>query len=276
MKTSKQAIHQYLERQLHSKEEELCLLPFIADIRKDHPTMSCRAMYFKIKPETLGRDAFEFLCKTHGFSIEQKPCYKRTTDSFGVTRFKDLTKDLKLTGINQMFSSDITYYEICERFYYMTFILDCYSRMIIGYSVSKRMFTEQTTLPALEMAIKFRKNNWVEGIIFHSDGGGQYYDKAFLQLTEKFKLKNSMCEYAWENGKAERINGVIKNNYLKHLDIKNYEDLLINVDRVVTLYNNEKPHKALNYLTPLEYENKLLTSQKQTTLKMKESFEANS
>jgi putative transposase len=275
MTTSKQAIHQYLERQLHIKEEELCLLPLIADIRKDHPTMSCRAMYFKLKPETFGRDSFEELCRANGFSIEQKPCYKRTTDSFGVTRFKDLTKDLVLTGINQMFSSDITYYEISGRFYYITFVLDCYSRMIVGHSVSTRMFTEQTTLPALEMAIKLRRKSWVDGIIFHSDGGGQYYDKAFLQLTTKYKLRNSMCEYAWENGKAERINGVIKNNYLRHLPIANYNDLVKNVDRVVSLYNTGKPHKALNYLTPLDFENKLLTSLKQTTPKMKESFKAN-
>lgn len=72
------------------------------------------------------------------------------------------------------------------------------------------------------MALKRRKHYIPEDMIFHSDGGGQYYDKAFLKLTEAYKMSNSMCAYAYENGKAERINGVIKNNYLVHRNIKSF------------------------------------------------------
>ncbi|MBK9108331.1 MAG: transposase [Saprospiraceae bacterium] len=72
-----------------------------------------------------------------------------------------------------------------------------------------------------------------------------------------------MCEYAWENGKAERINGIIKNNYLIHRDIKNYHQLTIEVDRSVQLYNLEKPHKELQRLSPVEFENLDITLQLQ-------------
>ena len=126
--------------------------------------------------------------------------------------------------------------------------------MILGHSVSKRLTTEQTTIPAIQMAIKSMRGKIPTGIIFHSDGGGQYYSKEFVSITAKCNLVNSMCEYPWENGKAERINGTIKNNYLKQLNIKTFEELIKNVDHSVSLYNEERPHKSLNYLTPLAFE----------------------
>jgi len=231
-------------------------------------------MYYKIKPKTIGRDKFEALCHGWGYVIEKPINYHRTTYSNGVTRFDNLMINTVFTTINQALVSDITYYEL-DKFYYLTFILDVYTRYIVGYSVSDRLTTEKTTLPALQQAIKTRKNNLPAGIIFHSDGGGQYYDKAFLKLTKKHHFKNSMCEYAYQNGKAERINGVIKNNYLKHWDIKNYADLVKQVDRAVSLYNTEKPHKKLKYKTPLEIEKEQLILQQQTKLTMTESLDAN-
>ena len=267
-------MHQLLDRRMKTQEENSYLIEIIRQIRADHPTMSCRAMYYKIRPETIGRDKFEALCFEWGYTTEKPINYQRTTYSNGVIRFDNLLINTNVTGINQAFVSDITYYEL-DRFYYITFILDAYTRYIVGYSVSDRLITEKTTLPALQQAIRTRKNNLPADIIFHSDGGGQYYDKAFLSLTKKHKFKNSMCEYAYENGKAERINGVIKNNYLKHWNIKNYTELVKNVDRAVSLYNTEKPHKALKYRTPLEIEKEQLTLQEQTKPMMTESFEAN-
>jgi putative transposase len=125
--------------------------------------------------------------------------------------------------------------------------MDAFSRYIVGYSVSSRLTTEQTTLPALQMLLRYRRGKLKPGIIFHSDGGGHYYDKEFIALTKKYKFKNSMCEYAYETGKAERINGIIKNNYLKHQEIRNLDQLQKALDRSVSLYNKERPHKNLKY-----------------------------
>ena len=188
--------------------------------------------------------------------------YSRTTDSQGVIRFDNLTIGLKLSGINQLWVSDITYFEVYRKFYYLTFILDAYSRLIVGYSVSKRLFTEQTTLTALEMAISCRKGIDLTGTILHSDGGGQYYDKEFLKKTQSLGIVNSMCEYPWDNGKAERINGVIKNNYLRHRSIGSFSELVKEVDRSVKLYNEEKPHKALKRVSPLTFEKMYIQSGK--------------
>ena len=251
---SKQAFHQHLRRRRSHQEEVLNLREIIRQIREDHPTMCCRDMYFKINPVFMGRDRFEGLCREYGFVVDRKRSARRTTDSTGVVRFDNLLQDKKLTGINQAWCSDITYFEIDNTYYYITFILDCYSRRILGHHVSSRLFTEQTSLPALKQAIQTRGQELPTGIIFHSDGGGQYYDQEFLSLTKQHGFRNSMCEFAYENGKAERINGVIKNNYLKHRSIQDLGQLIQEVDRAVHLYNTDKPHSSLQRQTPTSFE----------------------
>jgi putative transposase len=250
---------------MRSAEIEEYVVRLACEIRLDHPTMSCRAMYYKLRPLHIGRDKFEGLCYGAGLMIERFISPYRTTDSTGVIRFPNLLQSAKLTGIDQAYCSDITYYEVGHRFYYLTFIMDCYSRRILGYSVSKHLNTESTTLPALQMALRTRDYQIPEGVIFHSDGGGQYYDQEFLLLTQRYKMQNSMCEMAYENGKAERINGVIKNNYLKFYSILTFEQLQEGVDRAIRLYNQQKPHKALKYATPLGFEKQLVLLKQQTS-----------
>lgn len=264
---SKQAIHQYIGRSNRYKEEVLHLVELIRQIRKDHPTMCCRSMYYKINPSYIGRDRFEAICKAYGFTSKRTKAKYKTTDSSGVIRFENLLNDLELKQINQAWSSDITYYEIDGSYYYITFILDCYSRRILGHNVSNRLLTKQTTLPAIKKAIKTRGNKMKQGIIFHSDGGGQYYADEFLELTRSFGFKNSMCKHAYENGKAERVNGVIKNNYLKHWSINSLSELVNSVDRAVNLYNEDKPHTSLQRMTPKEFENKLINFNNKQSVK---------
>ena len=113
-------------------------------------------MYHKIIPQTLERDAFEALCKRWGLASQRPIHHFRTTNSHCVIRFEGSPNDKKMATINQVFVSDTTYFEI-ERFYYITFILDTHSRYILGYSVSDRLTTEKTTLPALKMFLKNRQ-----------------------------------------------------------------------------------------------------------------------
>ncbi len=263
---SKQSFHQMMDRELNIVSEQKQLLVLIYQIREDHPTMGVRDMYYKLLPQTMGRDRFEQFCREAGLMVERIKSWSKTTDSSGVIRFDNLMIGITLTSINQVWQSDITYFEINGRFYYITFIEDSFSRRIIGYSVSKRLTTQETTLPALEMCIKLRNRSkqTIEGVVFHSDGGGQYYAKEFLKLTKKSGIINSMCEYPWENGKVERLNGVMKNNYLIHREINSFVDLSKEVDRTVSLYNNEKPHIGLQRKSPIEFENYYLCNGQQS------------
>ena len=259
LEISKQSFHQYKERQRQVMGEREQLIVLIMQVRKDHPTMGARDMYFKICPSYMGRDAFELFCKQEGLTSPKTKDYRRTTDSTGVVRFDNKIWGLEIIRPDQVWQSDITYFEVGGRFYYLTFIIDAFTRMIVGYAVSNRLSTEYTTIAALQMAIGFRERTMdtETSLIFHSDGGGQYYAKKFIELTGLYNIANSMCEYAWENGKAERINGIIKNNYLRHKSIANFDSLVKEVDRSVYLYNHEKPHIKLHRKSPFEFEMEL-------------------
>jgi len=252
---SKQSFHQKLDRQLLILEETEQLLVLVNEIRLDHPRMSSRQMYRLIRPVHLGRDRFEAFCFENGFKVSVKRTYRRTTNSLGVTRFENLLLSWELTGVNQVWVSDITYYQIGDCFYFLTFILDLHSRVIVGYSVARNLSTTSTTIPALKMALTSRRIK--DGLIFHSDGGGQYYCKSWLQLTSAYKIRNSMCKSPYENPHAERINGIIKNDYLSGYGPIDYQALLTMTKKAVTKYNVEKPHGSIGHISPCQFERSL-------------------
>ena len=230
------------------------LLPIIRQIREDHPRMSCRVIYHMITPRYMGRDLFEVFCYSHGFKVGTIKNYYRTTDSLGVIRFPNLMMDLdELTDVNQIWVSDITYYQVGKEVYYITFILDLYNRKIVGYCVSRTLRTEDTTLQALQIAIKKEHIANNSSLIIHSDGGGQYYSKQFTALTNYYGMRNSMGTSVFENPHAERINGTIKNDYLIPWGPKNFEELDKMLTKAVYLYNTIKPHKSLNRLSPEQF-----------------------
>ena len=150
---SKQSFYQMLKRRKYKIEEQEQLIPLINEIREDHPRMSARDIYIKLQPSCMGRDQFERFCLDSGYRIKNLRNYRVTTNSLGVTRFSNKIKDIEVTGVNQVFVSDITYYDIGERTYYLTFIMDLYSREIVGWSASDNLRTECTTLPALHRVI---------------------------------------------------------------------------------------------------------------------------
>lgn len=255
---SKQSFHQHLNREMSYMEEASQLKVLIVQIRGDHPSMSSRQMYRLLAPPHMGRDKFEAFCFANGFKVRVKKAYHRTTNSWGVTRFNNLLVDYKFTGINQVWVSDITYYRIGEKFYYLTFILDLYSRFIVGYSASENLLTKDTTIPALRMALRARKE--LKELIIHSDGGGQYYCKEWLTITQKNQMRNSMCESVYENAHAERINGIIKNDYLVYYGPLNYNQLINMTTKAVMKYNYERPHQSLGNVSPDQYEKALLVA----------------
>jgi len=252
----KQSFHQMLKRREAQLDEAEQILFLVNRIRKDHPCMAVREIYFKLNPQGMGRDKFEQFCFERGYRVKKQKNYRVTTDSRGVTRFPNLIKDLEVTAVNQVLVSDITYYEMLGKFYYITLIMDLFNREIVGYSASKSLRTEDTTLPALKKAIKQCGKSALEGAIIHSDGGGQYYSNEFKKLTKTLKMKNSMTEETvYENAHAERLNETIKNSYLYCYAPETFDELEKELKRAVYMYNNGKPHQALNKMTPVQYRN---------------------
>ena len=253
--SSRQVFHVKLNHYIQREEEMGQLSLIVAQVRKDHPGMALRDLYQIIQPVTIGRDRFEQYFKQIGYGVSIKRSFRRTTDSSGVVRFPNLIESKKLTGVNQVWVSDITYYRIKEKFFYLTFIMDLYSRRIVGYSCSRTLLTTHTTIAALRVSLKGRFTKQLPGLIIHSDGGGQYYSNEFRKLTKDAKMVNSMGKTAYENPHAERINGIIKNNYIRHYSPTDFLQLSRMTKKAVYMYNTEKPHSALNKLCPVQFEN---------------------
>jgi transposase InsO family protein len=202
----------------------------------------------------MGRDQFERFCMDTGYRIKKLRNFRVTTNSLGVTRFPNMIKDIEVTRVNQVFVSDITYFDIGPDTYYLTFIMDLFNREIVGCSASDNLRTESTTLPALHRVINERGKTNLKEAIMHSDGGGQYYCNEFKSLTKELGMINSMTEEkVYENSHAERLNGIIKNNYLYPYGPTNMASLKKLLDKAVLMYNTGKPHKALGKLTPKSF-----------------------
>ena len=250
----KQAFYQMMNRRDFTREETAQLVYMVHQVRRDHPRMSVREIYFKLPPLSIGRDKFEQICFDNGLRVKKNKNYRKTTDSSGVVRFPNLLSTKKVTGVNQVFVSDITYFEIAGKFYYITLIMDLFNREIVGYFASDSLRTNQTTIPAMHRVIRERGRVNLKGAIIHSDGGGQYYCKDFNKLTNKLRMRSSMTEESvYENSHAERLNGIIKNDYLYPYAPDSLQSLRTKLKKAVRMYNEGKPHSALDRKTPVQY-----------------------
>jgi len=223
-------------------------------LRGKHPEMGCRKMALKLKDEGFGRDKIEALLLRSGFRIVYPPNYMKTTQSVRIRQFDNLIKGLEIKGINQVVQTDITYFWMNGRFGYLVFIIDVYSRLIVGYHASSGL-ESVANMKALEMMIKLRERENLKGLIHHSDRGSQYHSKEYLKALTDHGIKISMCDKAWENAYTERINRTIKNEYLRHRKIDSLEKLRKNMDIDVKAYNTDRPHWSLpQQMAPATFE----------------------
>lgn len=225
------------------------------EIRKDHKRMGCRKLYHEIKPEGIGRDRFENILLSNGFRVKRKKSYHRTTYA-GKRWYPNLIAGLEVRKINQLMVSDLTYIFWSKGHYYLTLVLDVYSRKITGWSLSANMTTEETVAPAFKMAVNDLTEEERKGLIFHSDKGSQYGSKEMESLHNNYHSTPSMGGKAWENAHAESLNGVLKNEYIdfRHMNITLTEARKM-IKKVVYLYNNERPHGSLKNRKPQEFVN---------------------
>jgi len=254
---SKQAHWKYilnLENDLKNKD---LLSRSMLHLRQLHPKMGSKKMYLVLMPEFLGRDAFIELYSKLELKLKRERSYIRTTFSSPSAKFKNLTANRVFRDINELWSSDITYFSIgVDQFLYITFIMDVYSRKILGYSVSTDL-SATSCIAALKMALKCRNIKSYDNLIHHSDKGTQYTSFAYTNLLTEFNIQISMCDSVYENTHIERVNGIIKNEYLAHNKIKSLAECQRTLSKAVHLYNTARPHWSLGGFTPESFENEL-------------------
>ena len=251
---SRQSVHQMLQRQRAGFERSDQFIEKAEILRETHPEMGCRKMALILKEPGYGRDKTEELLLASGFRVYYPPNFAKTTHSVRTNRFSNLIEGLTIRNINKVVQTDITYLWVKDRFYYLVFIIDIYSRLIIGYHASCGL-EAIADIKALKMMIHLRKKENLKDLIHHSDRGGQYNSLAYLKILKEHGIRVSMCKAAWENAYTERINRTIKHEYLRHREIDSLATLCKELKRAVYLYNNQRPHwSLLQQKSPVEYE----------------------
>lgn len=244
---TRQAIDQYCKRKTAFDTKVLCLLWEVEELRKEHPGCGVEKMYYSLNPSFLGRDRFIELFMDIGFRLKKRINYKRTTYAVA-SKYKNLIKGLSVSAPSIVWQSDITYYDVKDKFYYVVFIIDVYTKIIVGYKVSDNM-RATANLNAMEMALV----NYKAPLIHHSDRGGQYIYNEYITLLEDNKCKISMCKSSQDNAYAERINRTIKEEYLDHWKPLDFKQLTEFTKRAVHHYNNKRIHNSLDRLQPVGF-----------------------
>ena len=198
----------------------------------------------------LGRDRFFEVLRNQALLLEPLPKAPRTTNSVhSLPVFTNLIKDFEVQEPNQVWVSDITYIRTCEDFAYLSLITDKCSRKIVGYHLG-RTLEAQDTLEALKMALKSLPAGAEP--IHHSDRGCQYCSHEYIKELKDHGLGVSMTEvdHCAENAMAERMNGILKQEYFLNHEFRTLEQAGKAVDEAVYLYNTRRPHRSLMLRTP--------------------------
>lgn len=252
---SRQAIYQAKQRAKQRALELGRIKPLVQAVRMQMPRLGTRKLYFLLKDEfvrqgiKVGRDAlFDYLRGEH-LLIKPKKNYTKTTNSkHWLRKYPNLLKDREAVRAEEIFVSDITYIKSRERTHYLSLVTDAYSRKIMGYHLSDDMGAEHV-VKALKRAVKHRQT--VQELIHHSDRGLQYCSSVYQKELSNHQIIPSMTDGydCYQNALAERINGILKNEFLIYkCNTKKELELLIRES--INIYNNSRPHWALNLKTP--------------------------
>jgi putative transposase len=250
----------YKQRNIRSRRmiEEDLIISLVRQQRYLQPKLGCRKLLYLIDKEldeagvSIGRDRFFRLLFRYKLLIEKRRCYHKTTDSrHGFEVYRNLLKDMVLISCNQAFVSDITYIRTDEGFIYLCLVMDAYSRAIVGYDCSDSL-ESRGALRALSMAVRHLPEN--SNLIHHSDRGIQYCCRDYVDKLKSKGIGISMTEenHCYENGKAERLNGILKYEYGLGQCFLSKSDAYSSIRQAIELYNYRRPHQALGYRCPMD------------------------
>lgn len=238
--------------------------------RMKMPRLGTRKLHYQLKEILsqeqikIGRDGLFKLLRAESMLIKPKRNYMKTTHSkHWLRKHPNLLLGKTLTRSNEVYVSDITYIKSRERTHYLSLVTDAYSRKIVGYHLSDDMSAEEV-VKAIKQAAKGKTFN--SPIIHHSDRGLQYCSAIYQNELNKNRITPSMTEGydCYQNALAERINGILKNEFLIH-KCNNGKELKQYIKQSIETYNNLRPHLSLNMKTP-EYIHKKSREENLTAL----------
>jgi len=251
----------YYEAEIQENKTSIArmvVLSIVKELREDIPLIGTRKLLFKLDPYLIehgikmGRDQLFNLLRFHGLLIRRRKRIVKTTDSHHwLKKYPNLIKEMVITSPEQLWVSDITYIRTLEGFSYLSLITDAYSRKIVGYALYPTL-EAVGCIEALEMAVKGIKNISPYILIHHSDRGIQYCSADYIDILTKANIAISMTQNGspYENALAERVNGIIKNEFFPKKVYQNHKEAKKTISKIILTYNEKRPHSSIDFLTP--------------------------
>lgn len=251
---TRQAYYKHLKAIEKILMEDHIVCQMVLNIKKEHPRMGTRKIYHLIKSDLekskikMGRDAlFDLVSENNLQVIKRKRKHVTTNSNHVFKRYPNLIRDIDPEGSNQIWVSDITYIKTLQQeFLYLFLITDAYSKKVLGYRLAKTLDSLHA-VNSLQDAIE-NTSQPVSGLIHHSDRGIQYCSKEYISMLKENNIAISMTENGdpLENPIAERVNGILKEEYLSQ-----YPALTsLQLEKSIKKYNNIRPHLSCDMLTP--------------------------
>ena len=231
---SRQAYYQNSRKAIDTSIEEELIIQQVKQIRQNHPRLGTRKLYGKLQAFMLensikmGRDAlFNLLAANHLLIRKRKRRITTTNSYHWLRKYPNLIRNFVPTAPNQLWVSDITYWKInAQEHLYISFITDVYSHKIVGYQVAETLEAIES-IQALQMALSaFEGAESHLPLTHHSDRGIQYCSREYVKLLQDNNIQISMTENGdpLENAIAERVNGIIKEEYLDAYEVNNIKE----------------------------------------------------
>ena len=277
----RQVYYRKIKRRIIKQDKAALVVRMVLEIRTQMPRIGAKKLYYLLSNDLkilkTGRDKFIAILRANHLLVIPKRSYHITTNSHHRFRkYKNQLLDLQINKPEQVWVSDITYIGKREKPCYLSLITDAYSKKIVGYNVSDNLNTE-SSLVALRLALKQRKNKEIP-LIHHSDRGLQYCANEYQKLLNKNQIQPSMTQNSdpYENAVAERINGILKQEF--YIDKYN-KDLPIMkqiIKETVEIYNEKRPHLSNHMLTPnkMHEQSKVVMKTYKTKNSIKNVFDA--
>ena len=252
---SRQAIYKRVDRSEKRSEELQRIKSLVLQKRMLMPRLGTRKLYYLLtellseQQLKIGRDALFTLLRAENMLVKPKKNYTKTTNSkHWLRKHPNLLTDCKIERPDQVYVSDITYIKSKERTHYLSLITDAFSRKIVGHHLSDDMSAENV-VKALKVALKDRKSTLP--LIHHSDRGLQYCSSIYQKELLQNKITPSMTDGydCYQNALAERINGILKHEFLIY-KCQNQKELNTLIKQSIQTYNTKRPHLSLNMKTP--------------------------
>jgi putative transposase len=250
----------YYDAENHEKKTSIAnmvVLCLVKEIRALMPLLGTRKLVNELEVSLqehgikMGRDKLFDLLALHGMLIRRRRRLVKTTDSHHwLKKYPNLTSGLVIDASELLWVADITYIRTLEGFNYLSLITDAYSRKIVGYALHPNL-EAIGCIEALKMAIAALKKKDIR-LIHHSDRGIQYCSAAYVDILMNNDIEISMTQNGspYEDALAERMNGIIKTEFLSTTVPTNHKAAKKAINRSIETYNQRRPHSSLDFLTP--------------------------